>query len=453
MSRIFVSCIVICLFGNIGEDTLSAQSSFEDEFNTYQAAIEEEMSTYTDSIDADFALFLEQAWLEFMVYEGTKPTIYTGGIRQTSSFKTVSFENYLPAESSLFFGQSVDISTVVTPPVRLRDTSEKQVASAWRVFSESGLTLFLNDCSQVRRFLGLNDWGYYLLLRQMTQQRFPSLSANEQVVLLFYLLNHSGYKAKVGRSGDVSLILLLPFNEEVYYCPFIKVGEEKYYVWAAGKEVLPRLYSFARDYQEEAHCLSLSVSTPVTFSGQSIVKDRTYAGHKPFQALLNRSVLDYYATWPLCNLLVYFKAQPSVSFARSLDKALSGSLSGKSVFDQIAFLLHFVQNSFIHKPDVEVHGVEKYYFPEEVFYYSYSDCEDLSVFLAYLVHHFTGKEILILYYPEHVAIAVEEMEGYTGSFLQYKGKRYFICDPSYKDAAPGKVIPACDSLKPLVEYY
>lgn len=119
----------------------------------------------------------------------------------------------------------------------------------------------------------------------------------------------------------------------------------------------------------------------------------------------------------------------------------------------MAWLLDFVQQTFTHKPDIEVHKSEVYYFPEETAFYPYADCEDLSVFLSWLVRRYITNNVLILYYPNHVAIAVERYDGYKGEVFTYRDKEYLICDPSYRGSMPGKVIPACASLKPIIVSY
>ena len=68
------------------------------------------------------------------------------------------------------------------------------------------------------------------LLKYASMQLYPSFHPRERTLFLFYALSNAGYKAKIGRVEKDVLVLLLPFAEEVYKLPFIKAGEEKYYV-------------------------------------------------------------------------------------------------------------------------------------------------------------------------------------------------------------------------------
>ena len=165
---------------------------------------------------------------------------------------------------------------------------------------------------------------------------------------------------------------------------------------------------------------------------------RKFTGKYPFSLSLNRNLLDFYATFPLCDLSVYFRAEPSKTFTNSMDKIVKIHLKGKSRPEQIAWLLDLVQQVFIHKPDVEVHKTEVYYFPEETAFYPYADCEDLSVFLSWLICRYVTSEVLVLYYPTHVAIAVECFEG--REVFKFRNKEYLICDPSYRGAVPGTLL-------------
>lgn len=438
--------LFVCLWSVEYAEPVGAQVNADDEFEDYLSSIEADFYNFEDSINRDFANYLEQAWQEFTVYEGTEPPVYAGGI----SFAGAGDIPFVQPGDS-FFGSSLHYPCQAGKDLSLSGLSEKEVADGWRKLGADDFTSFFKAYMDYSRQFSLNDWGNYQLLEYVSRQHYPTFSHHEQTLFLFYTLSNVGYKVKIGRAEKDALVLLLPFAEEVYKLPFIRAGERKYYVLDIASRRLKKLYSIVSDYPKAEKIVSLKIPKALNFQENKIA--RTLTGNYPLSLSLNRNLLDFYATFPLCDLSVYFGTEPSVAFTGFMDKAVKAHLTGKPRSEQIAWLLDFVQQAFTHKPDVEVHKTEVYYFPEETAFYPYVDCEDLSVFLSWLLCRYVTSEVLILFYPTHVAVAVERYEGYRGEVLKYRDKEYLICDPSYREAAPGKVIPACASLKPVIVSY
>ncbi|NJO01779.1 MAG: hypothetical protein HC880_08900 [Bacteroidia bacterium] len=147
-----------------------------------------------------------------------------------------------------------------------------------------------------------------------------------------------------------------------------------------------------------------------------------------------------YRDYPLTDLDVFFNAPPTEGAASALRDALTPHLKDKTEKQAADFLLRFVQNAFAYQTDQDQFGREKTFFMEEVLYYPYADCEDRSVFYAYLVRELLGLEVVGLDYPGHVATAVHFTEPLNGDYLEWNGKKYLICDPTYLNAEVGQAM-------------
>ncbi len=77
--------------------------------------------------------------------------------------------------------------------------------------------------------------------------------------------------------------------------------------------------------------------------------------------------------------------------------------------EAVGFLLKFVQTSFQISNRSAAIFKGKVLFPGGIFYYPYSDCEDRSVLLAYLVKSFLNNKVIGIEYPGHVATAVNSV--------------------------------------------
>ena len=154
---------------------------------------------------------------------------------------------------------------MVEEGLSLSGLSEKNIADGWRKLGTVDFTSFFRAYTGYSRQFSLNDWGNYQLLKYASMQLYPSFSPRERTLFLFYALSNAGYKAKIGRVEKDVLVLLLPFAEEVYKLPFIKAGEEKYYVMDISSKQLKKLYSIMADFPKAEKVLSLHISEALDF--------------------------------------------------------------------------------------------------------------------------------------------------------------------------------------------
>lgn len=82
-------------------------------------------------------------------------------------------------------------------------------------------------------------------------------------------------------------------------------------------------------------------------------------------------------------------------------------------------------------------GVERSLFPDETFYYPYSDCEDRAILYSVLVRELLGLDVVLVHYPEHIATAVAFDEPVTGDYFEMDGRKFTVCDPTYINADIG----------------
>ena len=147
---------------------------------------------------------------------------------------------------------------------------------------------------------------------------------------------------------------------------------------------------------------------------------------------------------------MYFVADVNMATGNPLLQQLKPLVEGKSEQDAVNLLLRFVQTAFKYKTDEGQFGIENYLFPEETLYYPYSDCEDRSVFFAWLVRNLLGLEVIGLDYPGHIAAAVNFNETVRGDAIRFNNKRYVVTDPTYVNASAGMTMPDFKNKRPDV---
>ena len=94
--------------------------------------------------------------------------------------------------------------------------------------------------------------------------------------------------------------------------------------------------------------------------------------------------------------------------------------------DPLEYTIRFVQ-SISYKKDISM-GYDEYpKYPIETLYEGDGDCEDSSILLASILESL-GYDVLLVYYPGHVAIAVKDNGSFEGTYYSYKGKKYYYVE-------------------------
>ena len=56
-----------------------------------------------------------------------------------------------------------------------------------------------------------------------------------------------------------------------------------------------------------------------------------------------------------------------------------------------------------------------------------------------------GLKVLLVYYPGHLATAVNFPSQVAGDYISLRGEKYVICDPTYIGASVGATMPDMDN--------
>ena len=130
---------------------------------------------------------------------------------------------------------------------------------------------------------------------------------------------------------------------------------------------------------------------------------------------------------------------------KTLYPQIKEKIKGMSNLEAMERLLNWVQTGFVYKLDDVVWGYDRAFFGEESLFYPYCDCEDRSILLSHLVRELLGLDTVLIYYPGHLAMAVDLQEASDGDYVQLDGRRFVVCDPTYIGARVGKTMPKMDN--------
>ena len=295
----------------------------------------------------------------------------------------------------------------------------------------------------------LNDWGLANLMMKAAQQMYPQ--HNEQVMFTWFALLRAGFNVKLGYDKQ-NVFLLLPSDEILYETSYTVNGRPYYYLnFGPGQPQPETLRIHQADYPQSVDGLSFKISQTPEFLDMNTKK--SISSSPVLDMNLNKNLIDFYSSYPQCELKVVFSAPLSGKTQQQLDAFFIPVLKGKTDDERVAYLLEFVQKSIRYQTDGQQFGYEKYLFADETLYYPAADCEDRAVFLAKLIERYTWCKVIGLSYPNHVSLAVNLKTNPGGKYIEHQNLKYYHCDPTYIGATCGICMPEFQNITPeIIEF-
>ncbi len=339
----------------------------------------------------------------------------------------------------LFYGTALSVSLSDAHTITLPSVQENAVATEWSRIASGKYDSIYRECCEIKKQLQLNDWGYYMLVRTICNT-FCGNATNESVLLQSFLMSEAGYKMRLAR-GDNRLRLLLSVDTKIYSKPYFTIAGQTFYLLDGdAKASRFNICNFSIPGERplamamhNAPLLNYRAGTAITRTDTKLKTSVTVTPNLNLTAFMN----DY----PSCSWETYASTQLSKPTATALLPALRKAIEGKSDAKAVEILLSFLHNGFPYKTDPQQFGVERTFFAEEMFAYTYSDCEDRSILLAQLVKELLGLDVVLLNYPEHIATAIKFKEAIAGDYVELNSSRYVICDATYINAKVGEAMP------------
>lgn len=451
---------------------LWGQGDLEQEFDAYVHRENDRFDRTVRQMNKEFALYLRQEWKRFDTFTRNplpkdpdkpvvKPTENAVLPLHAEPEESVTYLTPLPLHEKLdslpadmrkelvFYEQTLSLPFRNTYAVSLEGTNETAVANAWDRASDVDYAPLLQALQIYKTRLRLNDWGCVLLVRQAVETIYGEKKGNRVVFLTTYLLNQLGKSARLGRVNS-HLVLLLEIKELVYALPQLNSNGRTFTLFS--DQPLPaslQLYTYQKSFPRANQSLSLHIpdmpaigKTLLTHNLPNRWQDTTISVE------VNQAWIDYLATLPQTDFRVYLESATSPQMEK-LIRQLQTYIAGLEEREAVSLLLDFVQNAFAYQSDTRQFGQEKVFFPDEMLYYPYNDCEDRAIFFCRLTSRLLSLKVALVSYPNHIAAAVCFRTPVEGATTYLSGKdRYTLCDPTYIHAGIGECMPQFAGLQP-----
>ena len=346
-----------------------------------------------------------------------------------------------------FYGTVIKIKFPEPDKFKLKSLNEDDLSAAWKELSSDAYDVTLKDALDARKKYQLCDWAYVDLLKQVTEKQYGE--SNEAVFMQDYLLTQSGYRVRLGAS-EKQLYLLIASQYDLYNRSFFTLNGVKFYA-VAGK--VKGLKVCNAPFENEK-TLSMQIAQPQKFTNLA-TEERTLVSKRgvTVKSKVNKNDINFFDKYPEACIggdgttkwAVYANTPLSPAIKQSLYPQLKATTDKLGEKEAVGAILNWVQTAFKYEYDDKVWGHDRVFFAEETLYYPACDCEDRSILFSRLVRDILGLDVVLLYYPGHLATAVHFTQPVKGDYLTYKGKDYVVCDPTYINAGVGRTMPGMDN--------
>ena len=286
------------------------------------------------------------------------------------------------------------------------------------------------------------------VLQQATEKKYGK--TNEATLMQAFLMTQSGYRIRLGMT-DTKLYMLVASRYDIFNLRYYQLDNTKYYV-VNGDKGLRMYITEARAGKEQS--LSLQMTQLPQLNTEPTPK-RTLTSKRGLTSTvsLNQNLIDFFNTYPQAcfngdqttRWAAYANTPLEESVKQSLYPPLRRTIQNMSERDAVDMLLNWVQTAFDYGYDDEVWGGDRAFFAQETLFYPYSDCEDRSILFSRLVRDLVGLDVVLIYYPNHLATAVAFNDPVKGDWLTYKNRTYTVCDPTYINAGVGRTMPGMNN--------
>jgi len=477
MKRLILSLLLLALAAS-----LSAQNPFQAEFDKFVNDTRKEFNDFRNQCNKEFAEFLEAGLESFNSLKGipqpeekpVPPVIYDGKENDGENDSPIPFEliDSVPEPEPQpepvspiqetpapiiedtwfhfsFYNTDFKVRANDDNRVALKSLSPESIADFWLELSGEKFNNMLIDCLNIRSDYQLGDWAYLNFLDTFSNSFLGK--PHESTLLTAFLYIQSGYKMRLALSPDNKPYLLYSSSSKIYNLNYYEVDGEAFYPFKCDEERL----SIANYSFKDEQAMSLLITKPMDLK-EDLSTSRLLTSKKyevSSYCSVNKNLLDFYDGYPVSfsdnNFVtkwgVYANTPVSQCVRTRLYPQLKDAIDGKSEYEAVSILLDFVQTAFEYGMDDELWGGDRAFFAEETLYYPYCDCEDRSILFSHLVRDLVGLDVLLVYYPGHLATAVK-FSGYEpGDYFSLKEGNFIVCDPTYIGAPVGETMPDMDN--------
>ena len=327
-------CLLMLVLPMKAQDYQDYIKQQRQEMERYKDSVKQNYDEYRRQANEEYARYMRQRWEEFQAMKGEPAPDLPGPPQPVKrdnddpipelpmrhgkvmpkptpieplkrpDIPVIPSTPTIPKYDFVFYGTYLTVHLDNSLKIRLNDISENTVADAWDQLASEVSEVLLQDCLNLREELALGDWAYHCLLRKLSEQ-YLGKNTNEAIVMETFMLAQSGYMVRIARK-DNRLVLLLPFDGEVYNLAHLTLGGYRYVILDHARG--GRLNIFNHSFADNERVFSLRMdATPKLAMKPS--NSRTFSSRRysdlSVTLATNQNLMDFYSEYPQCEWTNY----------------------------------------------------------------------------------------------------------------------------------------------------
>ena len=427
---VVIFTLLSCLAVKAQTDADEFRKKAQREYEAFKKKAQQEYDSFRDKANKDYAEFVKQAWQEFNSFKGIEKP-------EEKPVPPV----VCPKEDK--DKQRKDEKKPFEEIIKIEEPIKEQPSPVEPIIEEPILTPSVDTA---RFYFFGTEFRY--TLQDLYAFNLQG-TAEKDIAKGWQILSQKKYEHLIAECLDM-LYMLYACDDIIYNKDYYMIEGQKYYLY--GVKSLESISICTASYPKERVMTLRINSEPLFAKHNSKVRDLQSKAYPMLKAgvEVNTNLIDFYDSYPTgavnedfgTRWAIYANTPLSTETKKTLYPALRKSLQGKTKQESAEMLLNFVQTSLVYEYDDKVWGGDRAFFAEETLYYPYADCEDRAILYSRLVRDLLGIKAVLIYYPGHLATAIN-LEGYNqrGDYIEVRGERYYIADPTYINAPIGLQMP------------
>ena len=377
-------------------------------------------------------------------------------------------EKALEYSTFFFYGTPMKVRWADIKNLKLSSINEKAIAKAYCDLTDTKYNNLMGDCLRLRDEYRLCDWAYYQMLKSLAESACGK-GTNEAVFLQGFLYQESGYDVRFAISPNTkNLHLLVAINGFATKTKYQIIDNKTYFLFDGCKDNGLKVTGYVKKNTKEMRMeIRKLPKLHVSLSADKKIKAQSY----PIivNSHINKNLIDFFNDYPMsyCNNNImtrwtYYANTPvSDEIKRNVYPILREKIVNATPEKAVNMLLDWIQPpyddgkippkgvqiGFPYLNDDKKWGDDRAFFAEETFYYEGSDCEDHAILFSHLIRDLLGLDVVLVYYPGHLATAICFNENVEGDYIMVNKRKFVVADPTYTGAPVGETMPSCQGKK------
>lgn len=446
---------------------IRAQNKYQDAYDEFRQQAKTEYEDFRKKANREYAAWMRKAWewhdkIEPMPRpkEEMLPPVIFEKEKQMSP-KPMPYDDVIPSPEPSpqpkplapikenkgkfrniefqFFGTDGKVRFPKDIVFKIKGHDENEFADAWEDLSSDKYDNLIRDCLVLRMEHQLCDWAYFMMLKFMSEKACDGWN-NEARMLQGHLLCQSDYMIRYGMTKNHDLRLLFKSDHIIFDLPVFEMEDGLFYMIEPTNDDGLSICDIS--YPEEKP-LSLLINEEQLLAEQ-LSDERLLIqadSCRTIRIKTNKNWIEFCNSYPtsmygkdiVSRWAMYANTPLSSEVKSMLYPQLQDAIRKYDISDAVnaaSWLLYWVQTAFVYEYDDKVWGHDRAFFAEESLYYPYCDCEDRSILYSRLARDLLGLDVILVFYPGHLATAVAFNTPIEGDYIDIHGRKFTICDPT-----------------------